>query len=207
VNVGNVVDFSPLAGKLKLEYLRVKGGKGKDLSFLKTLTNLREFYLSGNKFNYIPDLSELKKVESASLSSTEISKITGLGGLSDLKHLELRNNKYLTKIEGLEDLVNLNSLDLTGSAIKRMENLNLPKLGSLNISRTDITKMENMSGMPNLYYLEIYDTKIEKIEGYLEAPSLTNVETDYTYEFSKNNEEAIKFLSKRRKSAYGFLTE
>ena len=131
----------------------------------------------------------------------------GFDKLSNLNVLILSRNPHLTKIEGLDGLTNLEELNFDGSPIKKMENLNLPKLGSLDISRTDITKMENMSGMPNLYYLSMYDTKIEKIEGYLDAPNLTNIETDYTYEFSKNNEEAIEFLSKREKSAYGFLTE
>jgi hypothetical protein len=40
-----------------------------------------------------------------------------------------------------------------------MENLNLPKLEKLDLSKTDVAKMENMGGMPNLRFLEIYDTK------------------------------------------------
>jgi hypothetical protein len=88
-----------------------------------------------------------------------------------------------------------------------MENLNLPRLEKLDLSKTDVAKMENMGGMPNLRFLEIYDTKIKLIEGYLEAPALTDIEAEYTPEFSNNNSKAIDFLDKRKKDTYSFLLD
>jgi Leucine-rich repeat (LRR) protein len=206
MSVGDVTDFSPLGEKLKLERLHINGGAG-SLNFLSSLVNLEILYLIGNKFNSIPDLSKLKEIKTIELSRTAIKKITGLENLSNLKYLTLNNNKNLTKIEGLDGLISLRDLKLKGSAIKKMENLNLPRLESLDLSKTDITKMENMGEMPELYDLAIHDTKIKKIEGYLDAPKLTDVGIEYSGEFYENNKEAIEFLGKRKKDTYSFLLD
>jgi internalin A len=207
ISVGDVVDFSPLAGKLKLERLHVEGGGGGALDVLKVLINLREIVLVNNSFTEIPNLSDLKKINRINFSNTKIKKITGLENLSSLENLTLNFNKNLTKIEGLDGLISLRDLEFKGSAIKKMENLNLQSLEKLDLSKTDITKMENMSGMPELFFIELYETNIKKIEGYREAPKLTDIGIEYTPEFSNNNRKAIDFLDKRKKDTYSFLLD
>jgi cupin superfamily acireductone dioxygenase involved in methionine salvage len=85
-----------------------------------------------------------------------------------------------------------------------MENLNLPSLKELNISRTNISKMENMKGLPNLYLLEMYETPIEKIEGYRDAPKLIYISTDNHIKVNKKNKFAFEFLKKRDEARYSW---
>jgi hypothetical protein len=56
-------------------------------------------------------------------------------------------------------------------------------------------------------FLRYMIQKIKLIEGYLEAPALTDIEAEYTPEFSNNNSKAIDFLDKRKKDTYSFLLD
>lgn len=202
MRIGNVEDFTPLANKLKLTHLRTGGGAGSNSDFMSTLINLEELNMVENNFDYIPDLSPLKKLKILSLSGTKLKRIENLNSLSDLEILRLKRNFLLTKIEGLNGLTSLKELDLKDSAIKKMENLDLPFLEKLDLSGTDITKLENMKGVPNLEYLKIYDTNIEKLEGYLDTPMLFKIQANYTTKFSRDNASSIEFLKRREREYY-----
>ena len=98
LNIGDVRDFSPLAGLTSLTELRLYGEYVvEDLSFLRGLTELRTLNLGGSSSKGAPVMKDL----------------TALSGLTKLT--ELRLNTPVASLDGLEPLTGLRELQMYGS--------------------------------------------------------------------------------------------
>jgi hypothetical protein len=110
--------------------------------------------------------------------------------------------KGFTKIENLDDYINVKSLFIDNNCFQKIENLHmfkqlrclflqynlipkiegleeLTELVTLNLSHNQITKIEGLSTLVNLQTFDISHNYIEKAEdivGLLDCPSLTNVD-------------------------------
>ena len=111
------------------------------------------------------EISELIWLKELDLSHNQISKIEGLDSLVNLSTLILGSNQ-ISKIEGLYTLVNLSELYLSTNKISKIEGLyTLVNLSELYLSSNKISKIEGLHTLINLLKLELSDNQISKIEG------------------------------------------
>ena len=111
------------------------------------------------------EISELIWLKELNLSNNQISKIEGLDSLLNLSELDLSDNRIL-KIEGLDSLWNLSKLNLDRNLISKLEGLDtLVNLSELNLPFNEISKIEGLDSLLNLSELDLSFHEISKIEG------------------------------------------
>ena len=137
-----------------LEILKIKDNTIQDMDRVRNvhnLKNLREFSLESSNICEIKNLDGMEKLETLELigytpkfkGHIGISKITGIETLVNLKHLTIKCHK-IEKIEGLDNLVKLETLDLSFNNIKKMENIDMLKnLHTLNLKENLISEFTN----------------------------------------------------------------
>lgn len=116
------------------------------------------------EFTSIPaNLNKLPGLEALSVSYSEVSRITGLEGLSNLTELNLDHN-HIARVQGLNDLPSLESLDLSYNEISKIENLeNLTSIIALDLSHNQIESLENLRMLKSLKTLKIVANPIRFI--------------------------------------------
>jgi Leucine-rich repeat (LRR) protein len=106
----------------------------------------------------------------------DIPEIQGVDCLVNLETLSLSSNR-ITRIEGLDRLVNLEELDLSSNRVTRIEGLGrLVNLKELNLSTNQITRTDGLEQLVNLEVLWLSSNKITRIEG---LDRLVNLEELY----------------------------
>ncbi len=139
----------------KLQSITILDGPDKDYMAVLLLSNLKTFYKSGgNDFNNIIDALKLcSSLENVSISNNQISNMSRISELGDLKSLNLATNQ-ITKIEGLENKLNLTALNLESNKITKIEGLenlsNLEGLGLWNNQIIDITPLSVNNSLMSL---------------------------------------------------------
>lgn len=79
-------------------------------------------------------------------------------------HARSSTLERIEKIEGLENLINLEELNLSYNMISRIENLtNLQKLRDLNLADNNIRRIENLESLPSLEVLNLNGNLISEI--------------------------------------------
>ena len=150
---------------------------------LEQFTSIKSLDLSNTSIASLEALAPLTTLESLNLNKTTWNKneITDyLSGFTSLKELKIGfTNAVLSDIESLPCIDNINSLDLSGSAVdlealKEHTNIEKLVLQNCNLGSQDFSLF---SEFPNLKELDIsnndlYPAKIEE----LEASSLTHLE-------------------------------
>ena len=120
------------------------------------------------------EISNFTWLKNLDLSSNQISRIEGLESLVNLSKLDFSSNQ-ISKIEGLEKLVNLSTLLLYYNQISKIEGLEkIVNLSALYLPSNQISKIEGLHTLVNLSMLDISRNKIGKIEG---LESLVNLST------------------------------
>ncbi len=138
-NAPNITKMDGVENCTKLKTLIINYGPDKDYTVIKNLSQLREFRRNfGTDWDNIIDalkfcdnleilncrnlnvnmkrLAELKNIKDLTLTNSEITKIDGLDNFVDMTNLNLANNK-IENIEGLENLKNLEVLYLSNNDI------------------------------------------------------------------------------------------
>ena len=130
-------------------------------------------YLDRNGFEKIPDwLKKFPNLEVLDLKINHITKLEGLGSLTELRELSIEENQ-IKKIEGLDNLKNLKYLTLGesyhylgGNEVRKIENLeSLHNLEILELANNKIQKIEGLDSLQNLIELDLAYNQIEVIEG------------------------------------------
>ncbi len=107
------------------------------------------------------------------------SKIQNLEEYVNLCTLYLENN-LIRAIECLDNMKSLRFLYLHNNMIKKIENLdNLGNLVSLNLSNNQITKIENLSGLKKLETFNLNNNRLgspDDIKGLVECPSIKDLD-------------------------------
>lgn len=110
-------------------------------------------------------LERFTKLRRLCLRQNVITEIEGLSSLADtLEDLDFYDN-LISHIRGLEDLVNLTSLDLSFNKIKHIKRVNhLKKLTDLYFVQNKISTIENLDGLDKLRNLELAANRIREIQ-------------------------------------------
>ena len=94
----------------------------------------------------------------------------------NLLELHLNNNE-IERIEGLENLVELQCLDMSGNRIRKIEGLgSLGELRSLYLEDNCIERMEGLDGHPVLEVLDLARNRIAVPDGFDTLPSLAKLD-------------------------------
>lgn len=121
--------------------------------------------LSFNNIRHIKHLEGLVGLKDLYLCQNDLSRIQGVETLVNLRNLELGANR-IREIKGLEKLVNLEELWLARNKITKIQGLeNLKKLRLLSIQSNRISRIEGLEELQNLEELYISYNDLENIEG------------------------------------------
>ena len=125
--------------------------------------------LSSNEIPEMASMAHHTYLRSLVIDDNLVTSIAGVAGLKFLKTLSISNNK-LEAIGGLDDLP-LETLDLSGNAIKKLENLEkLPSLVNMNMADNQI---ETLDGLDKLEKLQILNMGGNRVKSILEVQNLT----------------------------------
>jgi Leucine-rich repeat (LRR) protein len=136
-----ISDISPLAGKKKLEKLKLTGTKVTNLSALSDADALRDLDLDDTLVSDISPLAGKKKLESLCLKGTQVTDLSALSDADSLRDLYL-DNTPVSDISPLAGKKNLLGLGLRG---------------------TKVTDLSALSGVNALYSLDLQGTSIKDI--------------------------------------------
>ena len=153
--------------------------------------------LSGLGLEVIPvEVSECRWIVTLDFADNEISVIENLEQLTHLENLNFgilplksidnslsyknKFRNFINKIEGLEQLVNLQHLDLSNNHVNKIEGLeHLVLLQQLNLYVNQITKIEGIKGLVQLQRLDLSANRIKKIEGLETLVNLHELYSDH----------------------------
>lgn len=128
-----------------IDFIQVDSDKGKtleDISCLKYAENLETCYLN----------------------NTNISDLTPIAGLKNLKRLYIYNDEKIADISALKNLTQLAILNISGTKVTDITSLaTLKNLERLDISKTDITNISAIGNLKDLKWLNMNDTKVTDI--------------------------------------------
>jgi len=145
------------------------------LEGLQYCVNLRAAELWWNDIAYIPDLSDLDRLEYLQLNGNFISDISGLSGLENIEVLILGGNN-ISDISPLADLTTLKELDLGGNNISDISPLkNLTSLEWLFLSSNNITDISPLSNLTNLREIYLSDNDISDVSSLSNLPNLEEI--------------------------------
>ncbi len=147
----NGKEVSVIDNKLDLRERNIK--EISEIVGLENIKNLKILDLRHNNISEIDgeNLDPLINLEELRLENNKIEKIKNLSNLKKLRILKLSCNKEITKIEGLENLTEITSLDLSDTNILELNGLGtLTKLNELKIARTPLSRcklIKELGGM------------------------------------------------------------
>jgi hypothetical protein len=167
VGKGGEFELETLGEVITLEELIIRDCELKQVpESIRSLKNLKQLRLSGNKISIIPDwINEFKSLEALILMKNEIEHPFDVSGLSNLLDLHVGFNKKLHSIPtGIEHLKMLQSIDCSLCDITSVENVVLDCKGlvQFNVTRNKNLKdiPEQIVNLPNLLFLGLDETDI-----------------------------------------------
>ena len=129
-------------------------------------------YSSPGDMSSLIGLEYAEQLTDLSLEYEELSDLTPLAGLADLKYLSLYNNQIsdVTPLNGLIDLI---GLDLSDNNISNIAPLTgLINLTDLDLSDNQISVIASLDGLDSLEYLIIHSNQIIDVSGLVGLDSL-----------------------------------
>ena len=180
----DLTDISDLAKLTGLTEVCLSNNKISDISSLAGLAGLKELVLNNNSISDITVLKGLPNLETLNLSSNEISDVSPLIGLRKLKKLYLNRNERLVDVSMLSDLALDVYVGPSMSPVVTFENHtievairaalhmkedemireeDLSRVKSLDLSRTGITSIDELTKLSSLESLTLADNEIEDI--------------------------------------------
>ena len=140
-------------------------------SNLRSLLNLKAHVFYEDKI-FFPNNGILNL---KSLGINSISEIEGLENIINLNELNLSGNN-ITQIEGLENLYTLKKLNLSNNKIKKIQGLgNLKNLNQLYLHNNCINEIGGLENLSNLHYLNLNKNSINEIKGLENNINLTTL--------------------------------
>lgn len=137
-----------------IDFIQVDSDKGKtleDISCLKYAENLKTCYLN----------------------NTNISDLTPIADLKNLKKLYIYDDEKIADISALKNLTQLAILNISGTKVTDITSLaTLKNLERLDISKTDITNISAIGNLKDLKWLNMNDTKVTDISALESATAL-----------------------------------
>lgn len=164
-NSPGILDFSVIAGAEKLEALKISDSGLFNIDFLKELPLLTSLELKAKGIRNPEPLKKIKNLKSFSFTGSDI--FSDLKIIKELKGLEeLRLNEcQVTDISGISVLENLKIVDLSFNSIENTEPLgNLTEIEELNLSsNTEIKDISSLGKLTELRVLHLEGCAVEDI--------------------------------------------
>nr|WP_308649063.1 dockerin type I domain-containing protein [uncultured Agathobacter sp.] len=133
-------------------------------------------YVDNDKGATLEDISCLKyaeNLETCYLDNTNISDLTPIADLKNLKKLYIYNDKKIADISALKNLTQLAILNISGTKVTDITSLaTLKNLERLDISKTDITNISAIGNLKDLKWLNMNDSKVTDISALKSATAL-----------------------------------
>lgn len=151
-----IKNITVLKSFTNLKRLDLSENENCDLGVLKGLTSLLILDLTNNEISDLSFLEGMTNLQILRLEYNKISDISNLKGLNNLTTLDLNFNR-ISDISPVRGMSNLQSLALYASNIKDINALEgLIKLRALNLSNNKISDITPLQGLTNLkeLYLE-----------------------------------------------------
>ena len=170
-----ILDLSPLEGLKNLSVLDLHlNGGVLVLNPLKRLINLTWLSLSENRITDVTSLKDLSNLRYLALDENEISNVSPLRKLTNLAELHLNDNKNLSDLAPLQNMVNLTFLELHGNIISDISALKgLLNLRDLRLQENRISDVSALEHLTKLTYLNLDDNY--RISDLTPLESLTNL--------------------------------
>ena len=167
----NISDLTPLTGLTQLETLNLSINNVSNLSPLTSLTELKSLNLNNNDVSDLSPLARLTQLENLSLgdygsSEPYRSTIYSDGSTRGAAPREETYSSYnnISDISPLTGLTELKSLDLSSNSISDVSPLEgLPKLERLYLSGNNITDISMLRGLTGLKFLWLHSNNISVI--------------------------------------------
>ena len=172
-------DISPIkecTGLTKLSVLECD--RLEDFSSLGSLRELELLHISGSSIKSIAALTGLNYLYDLGLTNTDLTDISAVKTLPDLKYLTLTSNSRLTDISPLKNVRGLEKLDMAYCNITDLSPLeDHVYLKELNVNNNkNLTSLNGVGSLQALTVLHINDTGITDLS---ELRSLKNLEELY----------------------------
>ncbi len=120
--------------------------------------------LSCNNINIIEDIDAFRSLKYLSISSNQLTKISGLSKLASISHLVLNDNR-ISDLSGLENLRNLSVLNVERNLITEIYGLDRHiKLRELYLGYNKISKVQGLQGLRQLEALGLNNNRISSID-------------------------------------------
>lgn len=162
----SISQITGLDNLVSLRLLHLRKNQISEIQGLDNLKNLISLNLCYNTIKEIGGLNCLASLNSIDLSGNNISEIKGLDYLKRLKRLDLRSNKTISKIEGLDNLTDLEYLDISFNSISKIENLaHLVNLHHLSLEGNNISDIEGLDSLSTLTSLDLGRNNIRELKG------------------------------------------
>ncbi|XP_013385671.1 acidic leucine-rich nuclear phosphoprotein 32 family member B isoform X2 [Lingula anatina] len=144
--------------------LEMRGRKPEEILDLN-LDNCRSTSIEGLTSDFV-------NLESLSLINVGLTSLKKFPKLTNLKKLELSDNRISCGLENLSECTNLTYLNLSGNKIK------------------DISTLEALQGMPNLKNLDLFNCEVTNLENYREEVFRLLPKLQYLDGYDKDDKEA-----------------
>jgi Leucine-rich repeat (LRR) protein len=166
-----VEDAAPLASLVALRKLDLSDTRVVDLAPLDRFPELRELSLSGGFIADFGPLARRTGLRELRLSWVSLRSLEVLRPLRSLVKLTVFHCQSLDDLSALDDLVELETLDLSMTPLKKLA-LTLPKLRVLNLFGTGLRAPPRLDGLPRLEDLSLWCNDVDRLDGMESAGAL-----------------------------------
>jgi len=189
LNIGNALEGAKVSFFLKKgDVITIDGGAGQamqgrkvnnfagNFNSLRLLPNLKAISIHRLENFEIAWISQFKGLQSLDCSSTQVSDLSPLAGLSALQSLDCSSTQ-VSDLSPLAGLSALQSLDCSSTQVSDLSPLaGLSALQSLVCSRTQVSDLSPLSGLAGLQKLDCNRLKLAGLPAWLlDTPSLRHL--------------------------------
>lgn len=177
----NELEFTMTEEKInnlkEFEYTGSDSKKIKDITGIKSFTQLETIKLNKNAISDITEISQLTKLKNIEITSNNLKKLPDLSTLTNLSTLNISENS----ISDLSGIKNNNSLIELNASSNQIVNItpvtnNLIKLQKLNLSKNNISDISTIYRLSELTDLDLsLNTSIREIKQITELQNLTKL--------------------------------
>ena len=174
-------NFADLAKFSYLESLTVTDHRIESLSFLNSLTFLKELSLTDCKFspNELSIIASLPALRSLTLEDCGLSTLAGLEAAQSLEVLNLAENT-VQKLDPISGIFTLRSIDLRNNALTGLSALSgLVNLEKLNISYNSVSSIAPIATCVKLAWLDVSHNSLSNLSGIDNLPALTHLSANH----------------------------